>query len=346
MKIQNPHDKFFKETMGNLETAKDFLANYLPESVMRVVNLDTLEPQKDSFISPELEESFSDLLFEVDISGKESYLYFLFEHKSYPDKGIALQLLKYMIEIWEAKMNKEFVKGLPIIIPLVMYHGTSHWRTVSSLGEMLLGYDELPEDLKIYVPNFNHVLYDVSVYADEDIKGNAKTRILLTLLRDIFTKDGDKLQESIIRSIRYLNELEDRQTGTEYLETIIRYVLSAGNSLTKRNVKQMITQIEMNYPEGSEMTMTMAEMWMEEGMEKGMEKGLEKGMKKGLEKGLEKGGAAALSETAIQLLTEKFGKVPQDMKDGISKTDTAILKLLLVNSFRFQELDEARKYIQ
>ena len=46
MKIQNPHDKFFKETMGNVETAKDFLTNYLPESVMRVVNLDTLEPQK------------------------------------------------------------------------------------------------------------------------------------------------------------------------------------------------------------------------------------------------------------------------------------------------------------
>ncbi|MFC5589657.1 Rpn family recombination-promoting nuclease/putative transposase [Sporosarcina soli] len=43
MKIQNPHDKFFKETMGNVETAKDFLMNYLPESVMQVVNLDTFE---------------------------------------------------------------------------------------------------------------------------------------------------------------------------------------------------------------------------------------------------------------------------------------------------------------
>ena len=61
MKIQNPHDKFFKEMMGNVETAKDFLANYLPEPIRQVVNLDTLEPQKDSFISAEPEESFSDL---------------------------------------------------------------------------------------------------------------------------------------------------------------------------------------------------------------------------------------------------------------------------------------------
>lgn len=329
MKIQNPHDKFFKETMGNVETAKDFLINYLPESLKQVVNLDTLKPQKDSFISPELEESFSDLLFQVEISGQESYLYFLFEHKSYPDKGLALQLLKYMVEIWEEKMDKEHAEKLPIIIPLVVYHGAPNWRTPSSLGDMLRGYDALPENLKIYVPNFDHVLYDISIYTNEDIKGKAQTRILLTLLRDIFTKDGDKLQKSIIQSIHYLNELEDRQTGTEYLETIMRYILSAGKSLTKRNVEKMITQIEMNYPEGSEVTMTMAEMWMEEGREEGREEG----------------GAAALSETAIQLLTEKFGKIPQDLKDAILKTDTTTLKLILFNIFRYESLEDVRKYI-
>ncbi|MEV9641495.1 Rpn family recombination-promoting nuclease/putative transposase [Mammaliicoccus sciuri] len=39
MKIQNPHDKFFKESMGNAEVAKDFLANYLPESVLQIIDL-------------------------------------------------------------------------------------------------------------------------------------------------------------------------------------------------------------------------------------------------------------------------------------------------------------------
>lgn len=86
MKIQNSHDKFFKEIMGNLDTARDFLENYLPESMMRIVDLDTLQTQKDSFINPELDESYSDLLFQVDILGKKGYLYFLFEHKSYSDK--------------------------------------------------------------------------------------------------------------------------------------------------------------------------------------------------------------------------------------------------------------------
>ena len=36
MKIQNPHDKFFKETFGKVEVAKDFLNNYLPDSIINL----------------------------------------------------------------------------------------------------------------------------------------------------------------------------------------------------------------------------------------------------------------------------------------------------------------------
>ena len=51
MKIQNPHDKFFKETFSKVSVAKDFLNNYLPQSIMNVIDIDTLEPQKNSFIN-------------------------------------------------------------------------------------------------------------------------------------------------------------------------------------------------------------------------------------------------------------------------------------------------------
>ena len=169
MKVHNPHDKFFKEILGNVSTANDFLTHYLPENIMNVIDVNTLDPQKDSFINEELDESFSDLLFKVDINEREGYLYFLFEHKSYSDKGIAFQLLKYMIEIWETKTNKEEEKELPIIIPLVIHHGRSNWRVPSNLGTMLDGYEQLPEDLKMYVPNFEYLLYDLSIYDYEDI---------------------------------------------------------------------------------------------------------------------------------------------------------------------------------
>lgn len=75
MKIQNPNDKFFKETFGNVEVTKDFLNNYLPQNIMNVIDINTLEPQKDSFINEELQEGFSDMLFKVNINKREGHFY-------------------------------------------------------------------------------------------------------------------------------------------------------------------------------------------------------------------------------------------------------------------------------
>lgn len=283
MELQNPHDKFFKETLGNVNTAKDFLTHYLPPSILQVLDLDTLYPQKDSFINPKLEENFSDLLFKVDICKQEGYLHLLFEHESYSDKETAFQLLKYMVEIWDAKRNKEKTKELPIIIPLVLHHGQQQWQLPSSLGELLHGYAGLPEEVKVYVPNYNFLLYDVSRYSDEEIKGNAQLRILLTLFRDLKTTDSIKQDLAISRSLYYLSELEMKQTGLGYLETVMRYIFAVAQNLTKQDLTNIMKKIETTTPEGSDIVMTLAEILRQEGLEQGLKKGLEQGMEQGME---------------------------------------------------------------
>jgi hypothetical protein len=90
------------------------------------------------------------------------------------------------------------------------------------------------------VPDFDFIVYDLSTYTDADVKGSAQTRILITLLRDIFTSDPSTLRKSLLRSVRYLNELENKQTGIEYLETMISYVFSAGKSISERDVDKII----------------------------------------------------------------------------------------------------------
>lgn len=287
MKITDPHDKFFKETFGDVAVAGDFLSNYLPVSVMKYIQIDTLVPQKGSFIDESLKETFSDLLFKADIAGQEGYICLLFEHKSYPDKGIALQVLRYMMDIWEDKLNQEMGR-LPIVIPLVIYHGSQNWYISSSLGGILNGYDELPEELKVYVPNFDYLLYNLTGYSDADIKGMAQTRIGMTLLRDIFMPDTKKFLDSFVQAMSYLHELEDKQTGIEYFETMIRYIMNGNPNLRKRDGKEILQEIEENYPKGSEFAMTLADIWREEGKEKGLKEGLKEGLEKGLKEGWRK----------------------------------------------------------
>lgn len=304
MELQNPHDKMFKETLGDVETAKHFLTHYLPQSILQVLDIDTLEPQKDSFINPELQENFSDLLFKVNIGKQQGYLYLLFEHKSYSDKGTAFQLLKYMVEIWDAKRNKEKAKALPIIIPLVLHHAQEKWKYPSNLGELLHGYNELPDAVKVYVPNFDFLLYDVSRYSDEEIKGNAQLRILLTLFRDLKKDDIQRRDEAISRSLYYLSELESKQTGLGYLETMMRYIFAVAQNFTKEDFNNIVKKLATTTPEGSEVVMTLAELLRQEGMEQGIEKGLEKGFEKAKVEMVQKLILKGMENTFIQEITQ------------------------------------------
>lgn len=65
----------------------------------------------------------------------------------------------------------------------------------------------------------------------------------------------------------------------------------------------------------------------------------------GLEMGLEIGGAKALSETAVLILTEKFGSLPKEMKEAIYQADLDSLKILVMNSYKFEKVEEVRRYI-
>ena len=333
MKIQNPHDKFFKETFGKFEVAKDFLNNYLPQEIREIVNIDTLEPQKDSFVNEELQEGFSDMLFKSNINNYEGYIYFLFEHKSYSSKDAAFQLLKYIIKIWEAIIKKESANELPIIIPILIYHGKYNWNSKLRLGEMIAGYGLLSDQIKKYIPDYEYLLFNISRYSDEEIKGQAQLRIVLTIFRDIFTKDANEFHESMIRAIEYLSELDDKQTGIEYFETMMRYIFNVRSDLTERDVEKLIAKIENNYPEGSEVLMTLAERFVEKGMEKGIEKGMEKGE------------TNALVKTAIKLLTKKFGNIPEEVRTKISKLDNSTLEIIIEGIFEYKSLDDIKKYI-
>jgi hypothetical protein len=42
--IDKPHDKFFKENMSNIDTAKDFMLNYLSEDILKIIDFDNLLP--------------------------------------------------------------------------------------------------------------------------------------------------------------------------------------------------------------------------------------------------------------------------------------------------------------
>lgn len=131
MGINQPHDKYFKDLMGQKEQAKSFIKEYLPKEIVELMDLESLDQVKDSFVSKELSEVYSDLIYKVQIKNEPAYIYTLFDHKSSPDKGVLVQLLKYTTLLLEKEIkdNPNWV-NLPAILPIVFYHGKTKWNVV------------------------------------------------------------------------------------------------------------------------------------------------------------------------------------------------------------------------
>ncbi|MGG3690223.1 Rpn family recombination-promoting nuclease/putative transposase [Caldifermentibacillus hisashii] len=202
------------------------------------------------------------------------------------------------------------------------------------LGGFLNGFEEMPQNVKEYLPNFHYLLYDLSDYSDEEIKGNAQLRIMLKLLRDVVTKSTEEFLRSFYEASHALLEIEDKQKGIEFFEITLRYVFNAVRDLTKKDMEQIVRQIETTFPERSEVAMTLADILREEDMQEG------------LEKGRQEGASQALAKTALQLLTEKFGALPEDLKEDIKEADLATLETLLQNIFKYQSIDDVKKFFE
>lgn len=152
--------------------------------------------------------------------------------------------------------------------PMLIYHGRSGWKIERTLGGIIEGYRKFPLGIHKFVPDYEH---DITQYTDEDIKGEARVRILFTMFRDVQeAKDVQELLEITDKAVMYLQELDDKQAGIKYFETFMRYIFSAARKLTGKDADKIVQKVEKTYLEGSDLAMTLADILREEGREEGL----------------------------------------------------------------------------
>ena len=282
-RVNNPHDKLFREICGDRDNAHSFLANHLPKKILDLVDMSTLEISKDSFIEKELADYSSDILYRVMFkNGSAGCIYLLFEHKSYHDRYVHLQLLEYMVKIWRLhiKQHKGKAVKLPIVIPLLICHTRRTWpKDTVRLTSLLSGP---VDDLVGYIPDFGFELYDLHRFSDDQIKGTIMNRVMLLLFKYIFKPElRHKLPEIFV----LLRTLMEKETGLQYLETVIRYLASVldEDELSLNQIKEMAEQAISK--ETGEYIMTLAEKLRKEGEKRGEKRGI-RGLKEAIEVGM------------------------------------------------------------
>jgi len=293
--LTHPHDRFFKDVFSRADVAADFLRHYLPPPVVAALDPGRLTISKDSFLDAELQAHYSDILYRVALrDGGDACVFILFEHKSYIEPLVALDLLRYKVRIWEdaLKANPKPDK-LPAIIPLVVYHGPQPW-SVPTRFEALLA---VPEPLQIYAPKFEYAVVDLSAWRDEDIRGAVILRAGLLLLKHIF--DPDLFDRRIADILGLLRELEDQRTGVQYIITLLRYLSRVGGRAQRVRLTQMV---EQTFKRGDQIMISMADEWVMEGK------------------------VLALAELLKRQLEWRFGTLPGEIKVKLDQADLAQLE--------------------
>ncbi len=183
-------------------------------------------------IDRNLRRRFADRLFSVEVSeqivrslGMQSnrvYGLVLIDHKSSEEPHVLVQMLGYIVRIWENSLENN--QPLVPIIPWVIYNGVSPWRTARSLDQLI----PVPESWKRYVPGLELAILDISRMDDATMAGDPILQVALTLLKYGRTTELD----AILRTLyQMLAQILSQQQARDLLNTIRVYVMSVNSVL-------------------------------------------------------------------------------------------------------------------
>ena len=255
------HDSFFKFVFSRPERAQELLSITLPTKVLEQLDLESLKPVKGSFVPSELRETYSDLLFEATFRSSSTeqqnlFVYLLFEHKSAADPSTLLQLLGYMIKIWEPYRIRNAAR-LPPIIPIIVYHDPQRWNAPRTFSE----YFTSTHSISGLNPEFRPLLLDVGRIPRGAVSDlSTITRSALAALRYAFER-----RELLLRTA-LASEITDNPAGEllDYFRGLVTYLLRISPPEEESVILKFVRT-----PTAREVVVTIAEKYINEGLARG-----------------------------------------------------------------------------
>ena len=321
MKIQNVHDKFFKETFSRIDVASNFLEELLDEKFVKKLNLNTLTMDSNSFVDEELEEHFADILYTCEYGDKSKVrIALLYEHKSYKEDYPHWQLNQYMLNVWKSgfKQNKE--KPIPVI-PIILYHGKEKWVYQS----MTSYFENLDEDLKKYIPDFEYHLINLNNIQDKQIT-NFKNKFLsisaLLFKHSRYKKYVKKIENNLVELLK----LVDNQANNFFTTSVVLYIQNT-DDLTFLELITIFTKVSTNL---NNSVMTTAEQLISQGFNQGISQGINQGINQGFNQGLEAKEIDAVRRgysngISVELLSNILNLPIQKIEEIIAKIKLGLL---------------------
>lgn len=201
---------------------------------------------------------------------------------------MAERLLRYKMRIWD-RWRADHPKGktLPMIVPIVMYHGASSWLEPRSFDEIIDVPAALRSMVEPYLVRFTYILHDLSVISDGELRDGAMRTALAKLVTMCFkyARTRADFLQILDRWISVVREVIQAPHGLEALAQVMRYILEV-NEHVRPEVLQALFDRELG-PEAKDAIMTAGQRLIEQGRQQGRHQ--------------------AIQELLLLLLRQRFG---------------------------------------
>ncbi len=125
------------------------------------------------------------MLYSVQTKAGKGYIYTLVEHQSRPEKLMAFRLMRYAVAAMQRHLEQGNDTTLPIVIPLLFYHGTTSPYLYST--QWLDCFCDPKLAATVYQQAFP--LVDITTIPDEEILTHRRVALLQLVQKHIRTRD-------------------------------------------------------------------------------------------------------------------------------------------------------------
>jgi len=266
--IHQPDDRFFKSAMSDPEVVRAYLQHFYPK-IAAIADLASLKLENSVSLRPSLKRFEADVIYRCRFQGEtDGYFYFclLFEHKSKPDKYIAVQVGSYIMELLSSMVKKQS-RELEPVLPLIFYNGKEKWmpQTLSELFQKHPHYTALEP----YIPNFRFLFQDATRLSPEEL-----LRLDLSYFRSVLMSMAFRHRQHLI--FKHLQLIFEGTDGKEKVSAVTTYILGVAERSEEEFLKQIQDTTFTIKPE----VMSTLEQILERGRKEGLEKGMDRGVYK------------------------------------------------------------------
>jgi len=298
------HDHSYKLLFSHAELVRDLIRGFVHEDWVREIDFSTLERVEGSFVTQELRERESDIIWRARWGGERwLYVYLLLEFQSTIDPFMALRVMVYTGLLWQGLARDgelSPVGKLPPVLPLVLYNGDRPWGAALDLAELV---EEVPGGLELYRPRFRYCLLDEARIADEDLA--PLRNLAAALFRLEKSRDATDIERVLKSLLEWLQTPEQSSLRQAFAAWVVK-VLS--NRLPGVEIPQVADLQEVKSMLAERITEWTLQ-WKQEGFEKGLEKGREEGQEESLTR---------LREVLLRGLEDRFGAVPESVRGKVA----------------------------